>query len=189
MLGKSTTPARQANTTAGATRRDHPGRRGHNPLWIGPPEPLDLASHRLEPNRRSGHNGGQQQGWTPPVKASSRPCCWPQDRPHGLRWARGQGLSVRPTTDRGQSSETMCSETLMHSHPGNGEARATAAGARASSRTDSTGAKSVPRTLRQAEVTNLQAWRFSKNRNDPTSRAPCTGVCTCWGAPLGGWSA
>ena len=20
-----------------------------------------------------------------------------------------------------------------------------------------------------------------------TTKAPCTGVCTCWGAPLGGW--
>jgi hypothetical protein len=40
-------------------------------------------------------------------------------------------------------------------------------------------------------VTDLAAWRRHGRYLQLTSSvaAPCTGVCTCWGAPLGGWSA
>lgn len=50
--------------------------------------------------------------------------------------------------------------------------------------------ESVPRRVRQAEVTDLQVWRHTRSLQLTSSvQVPCVGVCTCWGAPLGGWSA
>jgi hypothetical protein len=41
----------------------------------------------------------------------------------------------------------------------------------------------------QGGVVDLQAERTRRREvsTDLTPAAPCTGVCTCWGAPLGGW--
>lgn len=45
-----------------------------------------------------------------------------------------------------------------------------------------------------ASVTDLRDWRYrhwlrelGEAFGHPRDVPPCTGVCECWGAPLGGW--
>jgi hypothetical protein len=39
-----------------------------------------------------------------------------------------------------------------------------------------------------ASITDLGDWRRRRGRRvHDWPQEPCTGVCMCWGAPLGGW--